>query len=398
MASIASTPFTTNPELRLLLSDDVAPMLTVSVAESGGELVGWAPKQVTHQPGRHTVVQYRADVSWPGRPATVETIVAATGARLPDGATVIDDDGTRVGVWRWRHDADLPGLATALDATRVAAWLDELGVAGGDVKVRARAYRPTRRAVIEVTGRRGGLFLKVVRPGRAERLHDLHRALSQSLPVPDSLGWSSDGIVVLPAVRGVTLREALRAGDEVVPDPASLESLLDRLPASLGDGPRRGDLAGSAGHYAGVVAAVMPSLRGELDDVVAAIGDRVVDGHDSVPVHGDFYEAQLLVERGRIVGLVDVDTAGRGHRIDDLANMCAHLSVLEQLGGSSATIARYGAAVLERAEQRFDRRDLRARIAAGVVGLATGPFRVLEADWPAGTERRVALARSWVTD
>jgi len=40
--------------------------------------------------------------------------------------------------------------------------------------------------------------------------------------------------------------------------------------------------------------------------------------------------------------------------------------------------------------------SLRLRTAAVVLGLATGPFRVQEANWPAVTERRIALSEEWV--
>jgi len=38
---------------------------------------------------------------------------------------------------------------------------------------------------------------------------------------------------------------------------------------------------------------------------------------------------------------------------------------------------------------------LRPRVAAVLVGLATGPFRVQQADWPVGTAARLALAEEW---
>ena len=47
-----------------------------------------------------------------------------------------------------------------------------------------------------------------------------------------------------------------------------------------------------------------------------------------VATHGDFHEGQLTVTRvgegWRPSGLLDVDTVGPGHRVDDLACLVAH--------------------------------------------------------------------------
>lgn len=383
-------------QLRLLLGEDAGAILAAATEAAGGRLQSWQPRTVTHQPERSTIVQYRAEVVWPDRRCTSETIVAATGARIPDGVARFADGDTTVGVWRWPIDPALPGLATALDRPSVAALLDDLGLGGGAVQLRVRAYRPGRRAVVEATGRRGRLFLKVVRPATVAALHRTHRSMAAALPVPDSLGWTDDGILVLPGLAGRTLRELLRSGEARLPAPAAIDALLDRLPAELAAGSRRRSLAVAAEHHATVIASVQPSLQGRLDELVATIGERVVQDHELVAVHGDLYEAQLLVDGGRVSGLLDVDTAGAGHRIEDLANLCAHLSVLATVSERPAVIRRYGADLLAHAEARFDRGDLRARIAAAVIGLATGPFRVLEPLWPQATARRVELAAQWL--
>lgn len=384
------------PELRLLLGPEAAGLLAAVADAAGGELRGWTPGQVTHQPGRSTIVQYRADIAWPEGRTTTETFVAATGDRIPEGAAVLEDGTSRVAVWRWPSDPALPGLAAALDRHRVSGLLDSLGIAGGAVQLRSRAYRPGRRAVIEVAGRRGRLFLKVVRPHAIEALHATHRTLASRLPVPDSLGWSDDGILVLPALGGRTMRGVLRSGQERVPAPQQIEALLDRLPAQLADGTRRRCVFASAYHHGRVIAETVPALAGLVDDLVADLRAAPRVDHDIVAVHGDLHEAQLLVDRGRVSGLLDVDTAGAGHRVDDIANLCAHLSVLGLVTDRPRHVKRYGSAVLAHAESRFDRADLRSRVAAAVVGLATGPFRVLEHHWPQGTERRLHLARAWL--
>ncbi len=383
-------------ELELLLGDSAAEILAVAADAAGGELGRWSPRQVVHQPGRSTVVQYRTEVVHPGGGRDETTIVAATGARVPPGAAILDNGTTRVAVWRWPFDPELPGLTAALDHGRVAGLLDEVGVDGGALQLRVRAYRPGRRAVVEATGRRGRVFLKIVRPATVEALHRTHRTRSTHLPVPNSLGWKADGIRVLPGLRGRTLRELLRSSHSNVPPPADVDALLDRLPDTLTGGPRRRDLVASAEHHARVIASVLPSLGGQLDDLIGDLAPRVAD-HEIVPVHGDLYEAQLLVDRARFTGLLDVDTAGSGQRIDDLANMCAHLSVLALVSDRPKAIRRYGVALLEHAEARFERTDLRARIAAAVISLATGPFRVLEPRWAEGTARRLDLAGEWLT-
>lgn len=351
---------------------------------------------MNHQPGRSTTVQYRADIERADRSTATETIVAVTGDRIPDGAVVLDDGTTKVGVWAWPTDPALPGLRAAIDSAYTASLLDDLHVGSGAVGLRVRSYRPARRAVVEVVGSRGRLFLKVVRPHFVEELHAMHRSLAEQLPVPDSLGWTSNGVVVLPALPGRTLRDVIRTATAILPPPAEIDALLDRLPASLAEGPPRRSLVSSAEHHAAVLASAVPVCRAHVEDVVSKLQARATAEHPLVPVHGDLYEAQLLVRGGLITGLLDVDTAGAGTRIDDLANFCAHLSVLALATDRPKGAKRYGAALLAHAERRFDRDDLRPRIAAAVVGLATGPFRVQERNWAHATERRLALADGWL--
>lgn len=385
-------------ELQLLLGAEAAGILAAVAGVAEGVVQRWSPVQVTYQAGSSAVVQYRADVAWPGGNVTNEMIVAATGKRLPHGADILDDGTTRVGVWRWPHDPAMPGLAAALDPTQVGTLLDriQLGGRGRPLELRVRAYRPGRRAVVEATGRLGRLFLKVVRPQKVGDLHATHRQLAGHLPVPDSLGWTDGGVLVLPAVPGRSLRDLLKSGRSAVPPPAAVGALLDRLPGNLAERPPRAGLPGSVERCARTIAAVLPAAAGRLDDIQAALADAPLVDHPIVPVHGDLHESQLLVDRGRFSGLIDVDTAGAGVRADDYANFCAHLSVLGQMVEHSKPIRRYGTDLLAHAEQSFDRADLRARVAAGVVGLATGPFRTLERNWPANTLRRLDLALEWL--
>jgi hypothetical protein len=386
--------------LRLMLGPDAAGLLQAVADAVGGTLISWRPRQVNHQPARSTVVQYRTGIRWADGKTTSETFVAATGDRVPaEGAAVFEDGTSRVAVWRWPHDPFLPGLSEALDPALVGSLLDDIGVDGGAVQIRTRAYRPGRRAVVEVTGRRGRLFLKVVRPGRVEELHLRHRSLVEHLPVPDSLGWSDSGILVLTALPGETLRSGLRSTRQPLPQPEAVSQLLDRFPPQLADERPHRDLITLVSHHSSVISETVPAVKPKLEatlEVLTAGGED--DPGPVTAVHGDLYEAQLMVNRGRITGLLDIDTTGSGFRVDDLANFCAHLSVLAQMTDRPRQVRRFGAGLLSHAEILHPRPVLRRRIAAAVLGLATGPFRVLEANWEANTARRLDLAVQWMTE
>ena len=49
------------------------------------------------------------------------------------------------------------------------------------------------------------------------------------------------------------------------------------------------------------------------------------------PVHGDFYEANIFVspDASHVTGVIDVDSLGPGHRVDDWACLLGHMSVLK---------------------------------------------------------------------
>lgn len=382
--------------LALLTGSDAAGLLAAALQLARGELVSYGARQVVHEPGRGTTVAYRARVRWADGAVTEDTLAACAGD-TPAGALVLGDGADRVAVWRFPHDPELPGLVSACDEVAVAGLLEETGLGRGPVRLRMRAYRPRRRAVLEAVGPRGRLFIKVVRPDRVEALHARHRLLVRSgLPAPQSLGWTPEGIVVLQALPGCTLRQALRSRKTPIPGGGDILALLDRLPGELAEGSPRRSWLDKAPHYAAVIGAALPTEAAR----VARLAEALASGAGPAwagPVHGDFYESQLLVDRGRVCGLLDVDTAGAGDRLDDLACLLGHLSVLSQIDRDRAPIInRAGASYLRAFEAMVPPGELRRRIAAVVVSLATGSHRVQERDWPATTRRRLDLAESWL--
>ena len=190
-----------------------------------------------------------------------------------------------------------------------------------------RSYRPGRRAVVEATTDAGPLFLKVVRPGSCSRAWSSGtRCSTARCPSPPLLATTDDGVLVLPGLPGTPMRALLAGDGHGLPDAAELDRVLESLPeaaAGVATVGRRmtGDALARVADHAAVLGMVAEDLRPRLEALTAVLAAADPGEHPAVPVHGDFYESQLLVDDGRVVGLLDVDTAGRGHRIDDWANL-----------------------------------------------------------------------------
>lgn len=382
-------------QLNLLTGAGAEGFLATAVAAIGGTLVRWRARLVQHN-SSGAVVAYAVKVRRPDGSTHEETFAACTG-QLPADTMVLDDGEDRVAVWRFPDDPALPGLVSATNADAVTALLADLGLGSGPVRLSVRAYRPRRRAVVEAVGSSGRLFIKAVRPDRVEALHQRHRLLvAHGIPAPHSLGWTTDGLLVLQAVPGRTLRDALRDPRSRLPTGGEINALLDRLPAEAAIGISRRSWLDRVGHYAAAVGTIVPDHAERAAGVGDAIAAEAGRG-PTVPVHGDLYESQLLVSGGRICGLLDIDTVRAGDRLDDLGCVLGHLSVLAQLEPQHAsTINRAGARYLAAFDRVVDPADLRYRTAAVVVSLATGPHRVQQPQWPATTRRLVELAGEWV--
>lgn len=405
---VALTPLAKNEEMEeaeprgiadqvaMLLGPESTNFLRASVEAAGGKLISSRPRQVYQQPRAGVIASYDTRVRWDDRPPTAETFAACTGD-IPNGTLVVDDGADRVAVWRFPNDPDLPGLPSAFSAASVARLLSELELGDGPVRLSVRAYRPRRRAVVEAIGPSGRLFVKAVRPHRVEALHDRHRlCVASDVPVPHSLGWNAKGLLVLQALPGATLREAIRTGRRTLPTGESIIGLLDRLPSALATGPSRSSWLERVQHYATIVGSIMPTDAERARRIAGAIRDEAGVG-PTVAVHGDLYESQLLVNGSTLCGLLDIDGAGPGDRLDDLGCVLGHLSVLAEVDRKHAgAINALGADYLASFEKTVDPVDLRYRTAAVVMSLVAGPHRVQDPRWPATTLRLIDLADQWL--
>jgi aminoglycoside phosphotransferase len=391
--------------LDLLTGPDAGDLLTTAVATRGGRLDRWRVSQVDHRPGDVTTVAYLARVNWPDGDrddvlgASMRTIPTGPAepaesvdlhSNLP-GVLTLSDGERQVSVWCVPNDPELPGLAAALDPGSLTRLLRSFTVDPTGLRTRLIAYRPQRRAVIQVTARGGTWFIKVLRKGGAEALHYRHRLLHRAgLPVPHSLGWSDDGLLVLEGLPGTGLRSLLtRPPGTMLPTAGELIAVLDLLPAEVATLPRRQPWSLASDQYAQVIAAALPPERDRVRQLAQAVSAGLADADPGTEAtHGDFYEAQLLVGKGRISGLLDVDTAGPGCRTDDLACALAHLEALAVSDPASAEAATALAADWRAGfEATVDPVELRLRTAGVLIALATGPHRVQRPGWQAATTR-----------
>jgi hypothetical protein len=374
------------------------------------------PRFVLYRPGRRIAVRYRARLAWPdGRSRDVTLGATERRSGPPAGSTVVERDGATVAVWRWPDDPQLPGLRAAASPGYVRALLDEYGAPPGPIYLSTKSYWPGRRAVIQATlpspklrfdaarARLGQapakqlIYIKVVRPGEAQPLYELHAKLGAVLPVARCPGGSDElGILVLEALSGSTLGDWLSHGASALPAGTSLLDLLRRLePFDLGDVPRT-TTGQKVENHVRLLRKVLPDQSDLLDRFVADYGEE--RPQPLTTVHGDFHEAQVLVQGGQVSGLLDVDDVGPGQLVDDLALMIGRVWALAYFGkGDRESIRRYAEHLLEVFGAAVDADELRRRVAGALLGRATGPFRAQERGWPAETRARLRLAENWLS-
>jgi len=377
------------PAVAALLAPGIPEPLLALGTELGARVTSADAIQVTWWPGRGITVRYQAKLDGGAMPGEHQLVAVA--GDIPDGALIVEGvSGARVGLWRVPFDPQLPGLASALNPGTTGALMDHLGLRAGKVHAKLRAYRPGQRAVVEVTRPSGSVYLKVVPPDQAQRLHRTHQLLVGHLPVPPSLGYSPDlGIIVLQAMAGTTLREKLVSRGPL-PSPVALEALLKALPVT---DRKASSPVTRVPRLAELLSALLPEQASMIQEIVDEIGPESMPV--TGPVHGDFYEAQVIVARNRVAGVLDFDTFGMGRAADDPATMIGHLAVLAQ-ARSNPRIRQFANGFLGRADSGLDPVDLRRRTAAVIMSLATGPFRVQRPNWPDATRDRLDLVRRWL--
>lgn len=360
--------------------------------------------RIQHRPGAGISAMYRmpAGTGFNELGATTENIAVPGVAATSIGAGT-PGPGINVSGWIHPHDPLLPELALAADRAHVRETWGE-----GDrlTALKTIAYRPLRRAVLRATFTTPGplhiqrtVFLKVGRPDAIAGLRLRHRLLAGSgIPVPAMLTARSVGVVALEAGRGESLAAAIRPHGGADLDPNDFIALLDALPAGAMQLEARRAWSDSIQRYRQAATLALPHRAGELEGLTDSIAAHLSasDRGEPVPVHGDFYDANILLDGGSISALLDLDSLGPGYRVDDLACLLGHLAILPSLGEKY----RVAPAALERFAHVFERnvdpRALWARSAAVALTLIAGSRGLGNGTWEQVAEARLLAVHDLV--
>lgn len=324
-----------------------------------------------------------------------EEYLLATTADVTGEVATLDSEQFGFRVWRHPHDPVLASAPEAFSPDAVAGWLATAGLASGEVALTAVAYRPMRRAVLRVDVDGGRWFVKLQRPKRHLEYLERMALLAPAGVTPPVVAVPAEGVTITAAAEGVSLAQALAAWSmqgAVEPDPASLLELLGRLPGGVRTlPPQRGhDVRLRMALETAVVE--LPGRASEIADLGERLlaADARAELGPVVATHGDFYEANIFTVDGRATSVIDIESAGPGHLVDDLATLMAHLVVLPDLSAVHyaqlpGLIDRWYAAFCD----VVDGPTLRARTAGLILGLMSGAG---EAQASARLDRALAWA------
>jgi Ser/Thr protein kinase RdoA (MazF antagonist) len=201
----------------------------------------------------------------------------------------------------------------------------------------------------------------------------------------------------MEALTGTTLRERLKQGAEVLPSPERFRDALDALAEVQLDGiaPVRSRLD-DAPHHAAMLAAVLPDAGDQLNEIVERLVAPTTRAHTGT-IHGDLHEGQLVVDDSEVAGLLDIDDVGEGDPLDDVGTLVGHLR-FRATTSEDGRIDDYAERVRSALANGHDPADIDRRVAAVLVGLATGPFRIQQPDWATTTRRVLDLVEQHLAD
>jgi Ser/Thr protein kinase RdoA (MazF antagonist) len=408
------------PGLGTALDSEAMRELLSAYVSEGFELGSCRPVYIRYKPGTSCLVQYRLGVDEPASRRTVETLaqvklfagrraeklwargslqqVAATAAEwnaVGPVELVAHLSGLGAVLHHYPVDPALPALAFAASAAGRRRVLRQVipPREPGEGTIELVRYKPGRKALFRYGSNGGALYAKVYVGERGRDVICAGRALEAAgVPTAHSLAYlGSLRMLTQAEAAGVRLRE-LR-GEAFERGTRAAGEVLARLHAAQVPELAIHTWADEAAELV-AGARVIGSLRPDLAGEAARLAERVVDGLAELPVepvttHGDFSDDQVLIGESGAV-LLDLDEVRAAHRLRDVGNFLAHLSLRDRDGMARASLLAGFALADGGTVALFE--------AGALLKLAVGPFRRLEPDWPELVESGVRLAARRLRD
>ncbi|NNE04971.1 MAG: phosphotransferase [Xanthomonadales bacterium] len=252
-------------------------------------------------------------------------------------------------------------------------------------------YKPERRLVAKFNAGDGRSAVVKFYSGKGfERIRHTrkHLVAPQGILTPGWIGGSkSHRAVALNWLEGDTLRDAaipedekhVLAGQVAAHFHNSPQKRLKPLKASL----QAAALEGIAQQFTWLLPELSDSVHSLLPDLVGLVME---DDGQRVPLHGDYYDKQVVVGADR-PALIDCDQARMGNPLEDLGCYLAHLERHNTRLAQAADTAHRDALLegYQSVRPGLDDRQLDLWTAVALFRLLHHPFRDRDPNWPSRT-------------
>ena len=323
----------TNAEVAAFLVSPAAESIISAAVESlGWSLLEYSTDKPFLRPGAGVSVGYFVTARATDR--DFSTYLTASTEKVETSHAVLtftDPSGVVVDpihVWQFPHDPALPGLP---EATNAEFMSQQLGIPNltADIVV----YRPTRRAVVEY--KKDGesvAFGKILHPKTGKELVRRTNAVGEGdAPIPAIIYSTDSGVVISETARGHSFsNEIAFRPDGAIPKIAEFEQILDSLGPAVKALDEHSSWAKRIRHYAKTAREILPAYTQDIDRITKMVTEIIKAdfGGPDVATHGDFFEANILIDDDGALTLIDLDHVGPGKRNDDWGCLLAHVSVL----------------------------------------------------------------------
>lgn len=272
------------------------------------------------------------------------------------------DEARGLGVFADGADRALPGIRAARER---------------HPEIRPLVYKPSRRWVGRCDA--CGVIVKVHSPQMAAAARAGHTLVAPHVPTAELRAHDAGlGVIETRLIEGAALDAPSPRSAEHERAAGALLAALHAAPVPAGASEGAGDRAEQLRQAAEAVAAIAPDEAERARRIADAARETIARRGERALVHGDFSADQVLVSAAGEPALVDLDRAGVGDPLADIACWAADRIARRDPRGEAALVEGYRAA-----GGAAPGHDLDGLVAAALLQRAVEPFRTRAEGWRA---------------